>query len=78
MPDRPTRARQHRGPRVHIVGGGISGLVAALRLAQRGYRVIVYEERDVIGGNVGGFEKNGCCYLDPAHSGFPRGGRRPC
>ncbi|HEY6344063.1 MAG TPA: FAD-dependent oxidoreductase [Bryobacteraceae bacterium] len=62
MPDRRPRARQRYGPRVHIVGGGISGLVAALRLAQRGYRVIVYEERDVLGGNVGGFEKNGCRY----------------
>ena len=62
MPEQPTRGRQLRGPRVHIVGGGISGLVAALRLAQRGYRVIVYEERNVLGGNVGGFEKNGYHY----------------
>ena len=41
------------GPRVTIAGGGLSGLTAALRLAQRGYQVTVYEQKDVLGGNLG-------------------------
>jgi hypothetical protein len=62
MAKQPPGAGQPSGPRVHIVGGGISGLTAALRLAQRGYCVTVYEERDVLGGNLAGFRKNGCYY----------------
>lgn len=41
-------------PKIAIVGAGISGLTAALRLAQRGYAVTVYEEKPFIGGNLGG------------------------
>jgi uncharacterized protein with NAD-binding domain and iron-sulfur cluster len=40
-------------PRVTIAGGGLSGLTAALRLAQRGYQVTVYEQKDMLGGNLG-------------------------
>jgi Flavin containing amine oxidoreductase len=40
-------------PRVTVAGGGLAGLTAALRLAQRGYRVKLYEEKGVLGGNVG-------------------------
>jgi phytoene dehydrogenase-like protein len=50
------------GPQVAIVGGGISGLTAALRLAQRGYRVTVYEEREELGGNLGAHAENGAQY----------------
>jgi hypothetical protein len=41
------------------VGGGISGLTAALRLAERGYKITVYEEKKELGGNLaapGGFD----------------------
>lgn len=41
------------GPRVTVVGGGIAGLTAALRLAQRGYQVKVYEKQPVLGGDLG-------------------------
>jgi hypothetical protein len=40
-------------PRVTIVGGGIAGLGAALRLAERGYPVKVYERSARLGGNLG-------------------------
>jgi hypothetical protein len=40
-------------PRVAVVGAGIAGLTAALRLAQRGYKVKVFEARDYIGGKLG-------------------------
>lgn len=42
-----------RAPRVTIVGGGIAGLSAALRLAERGYPVKVYERSNRLGGNLG-------------------------
>ena len=35
---------------VGVVGGGISGLASALRIAQRGHRVTLYEHSDVLGG----------------------------
>ena len=37
---------------VTIAGGGLAGLSAALRLAERGYRVKLYESKDVLGGNI--------------------------
>lgn len=40
-------AAQHK---VAVIGGGPAGLTAALRLAQRGYRVTVYEKYPVAGG----------------------------
>ncbi len=42
-----------RGPAVTIAGGGLSGLTAALRLAERGYRITLYEQKSWMGGNLG-------------------------
>ena len=39
---------------VAVVGGGIAGLTAALRLAQNGCKVTVYEKNATVGGNLGG------------------------
>jgi hypothetical protein len=39
-------------PSVTVVGGGIAGMTAALRLAQRGYRVKLYEQMVMLGGNL--------------------------
>ncbi len=39
-------------PRVVVVGGGIAGLTAALRLAERGYGVTLYERSDHLGGDL--------------------------
>ncbi len=39
--------------RVGIVGAGIAGMTAALRLAERGYKVTVYEQRVFTGGKLG-------------------------
>lgn len=44
------------------MGAGISGLTSALRLAQRGYNVTIFEERAEIGGNLAGVEANGTQY----------------
>jgi monoamine oxidase len=48
-------ARRHaplRGTRVVVAGAGVSGLVAARRLAARGADVVVFEARDRLGGRV--------------------------
>jgi flavin-dependent amine oxidoreductase len=39
---------------VAVVGGGIAGLTAALRLAQCGCKVTIYEKSSTLGGNLGG------------------------
>jgi Flavin containing amine oxidoreductase len=46
-------------PAVTIAGGGISGLTAALRLAQRGYKITLYEQKSWLGGNLGSRVVNG-------------------
>lgn len=46
----PEEAREVR---VAVAGGGIAGLTAALRLAQQGYTVTLYEEKPWLGGNLG-------------------------
>jgi Flavin containing amine oxidoreductase len=39
-------------PQVTIAGAGLAGLTAALRLAERGYRVKLYEQKSMLGGNL--------------------------
>ncbi len=46
-------------PSVGIVGGGILGMTAALRLAQSGVRVALYERSEDLGGLVGSFPLGG-------------------
>ncbi|MFO1350867.1 MAG: FAD-dependent oxidoreductase, partial [Gammaproteobacteria bacterium] len=40
-------------PHVTIVGAGMAGLTAALRLAERGYRITLFERAPYIGGQFG-------------------------
>jgi hypothetical protein len=53
----------NEAPRVTIAGGGVAGLTAALRLAERGYRVKLYEQKPTLGGNLGSRRVDGG-YLD--------------
>ncbi len=46
-------------PRVTVIGAGIAGLAAALRLAQRGYPVRVYERSERLGGNLSSRQADG-------------------
>lgn len=50
--------------RVTVVGGGLAGLTAALRLAERGYRVRLYEEKSILGGNLASRPAPDGGYLD--------------
>lgn len=52
------------GPAVTIAGGGLSGLTAAMRLAQRGYRITLYEQKSWLGGNLGSRPMDDGEYLD--------------
>jgi len=45
--------------RVAVVGGGLAGLVAARRLADRGCQVTLYEASERLGGRVGSDESEG-------------------
>ncbi len=45
--------------KILVVGGGITGLVAAYRLLQKKYPVTIVEKSDNLGGLLGGFKING-------------------
>lgn len=47
-------------PRVAIAGAGVAGAAAAIRLAERGCRVSVFEAAATAGGLAGGFQVGGC------------------
>ncbi len=49
-------------PSVTIVGGGIAGLTAALRLSQRGCNVTIIEREPQLGGNLGGTPSDNTIY----------------
>lgn len=62
MPSRRASAGKGGAPHVRVVGAGISGMTAALRLLQRGYSVTIYEDKDRVGGNLAGFDEGGVQY----------------
>jgi len=45
-----------------IIGGGIAGLTAALRLAERGFSVTIFEKGSLMGGNLSAVQRNGVYY----------------
>jgi predicted NAD/FAD-binding protein len=51
-------------PRVTVAGGGLAGLTAALRLAERGYRVKLYEQKSMLGGDLASRPAEGGVELD--------------
>jgi len=42
--------------RIAIIGGGFTGLTAALRLSQKGHQVTIFEKEKALGGLAGGFK----------------------
>jgi len=55
---------------VAIVGGGLAGMISALRLLQSGCRVSVFEASRRLGGKAGA-DDNGATYNDHAYHVFP-------
>jgi phytoene dehydrogenase-like protein len=47
---------------VLVVGAGMGGLTAALRLSRRGCRVVVIEASDRLGGLAAGLQRDGLCF----------------
>jgi phytoene desaturase len=45
--------------RIVIVGAGVGGLAAAIRLRTRGHSVAVFERNDVVGGKLATYERDG-------------------
>ncbi len=60
----------HSTRSVTIVGGGLAGMVAALRLLQRGCRVTIYESDSRLGGKAGAIAA-GSGYEDHGYHIFP-------
>ncbi|WKY47147.1 FAD-dependent oxidoreductase [Eubacteriaceae bacterium ES3] len=54
--------------KVAVIGGGISGLVAALDLSSKGYQVTICEKSDRLGGGFWQFEGNQLCFEEIAES----------
>jgi protoporphyrinogen oxidase len=59
-----------------IAGGGVLGLTAALRLAQRGHQVTVYERDATMGGLAGSFEVDDGVWLEKFYHHLFRTDRR--
>jgi protoporphyrinogen oxidase len=57
--------------RTVVVGGGIGGAAAALRLARAGHEVVLLERSDRLGGLVASFEVNGTALECFYHHVFP-------
>ena len=45
--------------KVVVIGSGVGGMAAAIRLAVQGFKVDVYEANDYPGGKLSGFENKG-------------------
>ncbi len=52
-------AAAHQQKKIIIIGSGVAGLAAAIRLAIQGYNVAVYEKNSYPGGKLSAFEKDG-------------------
>ena len=42
-----------------VIGAGVGGMATAVRLAHKGYEVVVYDKNEYVGGKLSAFEKEG-------------------
>jgi len=64
------QAPDPRASRIHVVGAGIAGMIAALRLLQQDYSVTVYEASAEIGGKFGAVKGKHDIYHEHAYHIF--------
>jgi Fe-S oxidoreductase len=57
-PKKPLLLPKNKG-NIAIVGGGLSGIVAAVELDKKGYKVTIYEKTDRLGGSLWDYEGKG-------------------
>ena len=50
-------SKQSVNPKALVVGGGIAGITAALKIANAGYQVYLVEKQEIIGGKMSQFDK---------------------
>jgi phytoene dehydrogenase-like protein len=55
-------AREAGAVRIVVVGAGVGGLVAAVRLAAAGHRVVVHERAPTVGGKLGRYARDGYAF----------------
>src|SRR6478735_1892222 len=55
----PKAGAADRRPHAAVIGSGLGGLAAAIRLGARGYRVTVFEKLEQAGGRAGVFRQDG-------------------
>ncbi|MDD3343015.1 MAG: FAD-dependent oxidoreductase [Sulfurospirillaceae bacterium] len=58
IPKKPLLLPKNKG-NIAIIGGGLSGCVAAVELNKKGYKVTIYEKTDRIGGSLWEYEGKG-------------------
>src|SRR6186997_3081733 len=51
--------RKEISKKVIVIGGGIAGLAASIRLSKSGFRVQLFEANADVGGNIGEIKSNG-------------------
>ena len=56
---RPPDSATDNRPHAAVIGSGLGGLAAAIRLGARGYRVTVFEKLDQPGGRASVFRQDG-------------------
>lgn len=56
---KPPASQSNSRPHILVIGGGIGGLTAAALLADRGYRITLLEQAQVLGGCASTFQRRG-------------------
>lgn len=64
------KSMRAEGPKIAIVGGGLAGMIAAVRLLERGCAVTIFESSERLGGKAGA-ERHGENFDEHAYHIFP-------